>query len=85
MDPLWEKWPEMISDAHWPFFHFSHSGSNPPPPVRPTLHTRMVGRTDIQTDGDYTKRVVTPFGTTRLKSGIKAWTDARDAASDHVT
>ncbi len=23
---------------------------------------------DIQTDGDYTKRVVTPFGTTRLKS-----------------
>ncbi len=22
---------------------------------------------DIQTDGDYTKRVVTPFGTTRLK------------------
>ncbi len=23
---------------------------------------------DIQTDGDYTKRVVTPFGTTRLKT-----------------
>ncbi len=27
----------------------------------------MDGQTDIQTDGDYTKRVVTPFGTTRLK------------------
>ncbi len=48
--------------------HFSKSGSNPPPLVRPTLHTRMVGQMDIQTDGDYTKRVVTPFGTTRLKN-----------------
>ena len=27
----------------------------------------MDGWMDIQTDGDYTKRVVTPFGTTRLK------------------
>ncbi len=25
------------------------------------------GWMDIQTDGDYTKHVVTPFGTTRLK------------------
>ncbi len=46
--------------------HFSKSGSNsPPPPWLDPLYT--YGRTDIQTDGDYTKRVVTPFGTTRLK------------------
>ncbi len=31
----------------------------PPPPITQHIH--------IQTDGDYTKRVVTPFGTTRLK------------------
>ncbi len=49
----------MIND------HFSKSGSNPSPPVRPTLHIGM----DIQPDGGYTKRVVTPFGTTRLKRG----------------
>ncbi len=30
-----------------------------PPPLTQHVH--------IQTDGDYTKRVVTPFGTTRLK------------------
>ncbi len=30
----------------------------------------MDGRTDIQTDGDYIKRVVTPFGTTRLKNEV---------------
>ena len=29
-----------------------------PPLVRPTLHIWMDGRTDIQTDGDYIKRVV---------------------------
>ncbi len=46
--------------------HFSKSGSNPPP-VRPTLHTH----TDIQTDGDCTKRVVTSFGTTRLKTHMR--------------
>ncbi len=32
-----------------------------PPPQTQHVHTH------IQTDGDYTKRVVTPFGTTRLK------------------
>ncbi len=31
----------------------------------------MDGWTDIQTDGDYIKRVVTPFGTTRLKTDLK--------------
>ncbi len=40
-------------------------GRGPTPP--PRLHIRM----DIQTDGDYTKRVVTPFGTTRLNIGCK--------------
>ena len=44
--------------------HFSQSGSNPPPQLD-LLYTH--GRTHIQTDGDYIKRVVTPFGTTRLK------------------
>ncbi len=55
---------KMISDAH---LQFSPTWVQPPPPilVGPTLHIRM----DIQTDGDYTERVVTPFGTTRLKSG----------------
>ncbi len=33
-----------------------------PPPLTQHVH--------IQTDGDYTKRVVTPFGTTRLKMNI---------------
>ena len=41
--------------------HFSQSGSNPPPRLDP-LYTH--GRTHIQTDGDYIKRVVTP---SRLK------------------
>ncbi len=43
---------------------FPKVGPTPPPWLNP-LYTH--GRTDIQTDGDYTKRVVTPFGTTRLK------------------
>ncbi len=45
--------------------HFSKSGSNPPLDL---LYT--YGWTDIQTDGDYIKRVVTPFGTTRLITRI---------------
>ncbi len=36
-----------------------HQVELPPPPLTQHVH--------IQTDGDYTKRVVTPFGTTRLK------------------
>ncbi len=42
----------------------SWGGGSPLPlsPLTPHVH--------IQTDGDYTKRVVTPFGTTRLKSRI---------------
>ena len=45
--------------------HFPKSGSNPPLPLLDPLYT--YGRTDIQSDGDYITRVVTPFGTTRLK------------------
>ncbi len=44
--------------------YFSKSRSNPQPPQLDPLWHRW---THIQTDGDYTKRVVTPFGTTRLK------------------
>ncbi len=39
-----------------------HHVELPPPPKTQHVHTH------IQTDGDYTKRVVTPFGTTRLKN-----------------
>ncbi len=51
-DPVGEKWPQLIRDAHGPFFQTWVQP--PPPPVRPALHIRM----DIQTDGDYIRRVV---------------------------
>ncbi len=76
-DPLWEKWPEMISDVHWPFF----SKAGPTPPPRPALHIQTAdGRTYIQTDGDYIKRVVHgPPGDHTLKNcnfdwpGVRIW------------
>ena len=43
--------------------HVELVGGPPLPPPATCPHTDM----HIQTDGDYTKRVVTPFGTTRLK------------------
>ncbi len=49
--------------------HFSQSGSNPPPGK--TRFTHMNRRMDIQTDGDYIKRVVHgPPGDHTLKNGI---------------
>ena len=42
LDPLWEKWPEMISDAHWPFFP---KWVQPPPPAAKTHFTHTDGRT----------------------------------------
>ncbi len=42
---------------------FHHVEFAPPPPANSTCP-----HTHIQTGGDYTKRVVTPLGTTRLKT-----------------
>ncbi len=55
------KKPNMLKMAQkWPWLIFTIL-SYPPP----TQHVH------IQTDGDYTKHVVTPFGTTHLKSNYK--------------
>ncbi len=65
LDPLLEKWSVSITDHFWPFFP---KWVQPPTPWLDPLYT--YGRTDIQTDSDYTKRVVTPFGTTRSWSKV---------------
>ncbi len=48
--------------SKWPWLIFTMLSY--PPPNSTCPHTDM----HTQTDGDYTKRVVTPFGTTRLKT-----------------
>ncbi len=57
--------------SKWPWLIFTMLSWGAPPPNSTCPHTH------IQTDGDYTKHVVTPFGTTRLKiiKLCESWTE----------
>ncbi len=75
-DPCWvwegggvtqhTKKPKLLKMAwKWPWLIFTMLSYPPPKKNSTCLHTDM----HIQTDGDYTKHVVTPFKTTHLKNG----------------